>query len=54
MAKYAFEKVVCEKCGREYAVTKGSTKAFHCPGSRCHQLVGGKPEVRPAASGRTE
>ena len=39
MARKAFEKVVCPKCGRSYAVLKGYNKAFHCPGSNCHEMV---------------
>jgi len=46
MAKYSFEKVVCPKCRRVYAVNKGATKEFHCPGKRCHELVGGKQEAK--------
>jgi len=43
MKKYAFEAVQCPKCGKEYAVPKGSTKAFHCPGRNCHEMVNAKP-----------
>jgi transposase-like protein len=39
MAKKQFEKVSCPKCGRSYAVLKGYNKAFHCPGSNCHEMV---------------
>jgi ribosomal protein S27E len=39
MARKTFEKVTCPKCGRAYAVIKGATKAFHCPGRNCHEMV---------------
>ena len=39
MKKYSYEKTVCPKCGKVYAILKGSTKAFHCPGSNCHEMV---------------
>jgi ribosomal protein S27E len=39
MARKSFEKVTCPKCGRVYAVIKGATKAFHCPGRNCHEMV---------------
>ena len=39
MKKYSFEKTVCPKCGKAYAILKGSTKAFHCRGSNCHEMV---------------
>jgi tRNA(Ile2) C34 agmatinyltransferase TiaS len=42
MKKYAFEKVVCPKCGKAYAVAKGSSAAFHCPGRNCHEMVNAK------------
>jgi hypothetical protein len=42
MKKYSFEKTVCPKCARTYAIPKGSTKAFHCPGGNCQS---------PAATG---
>jgi len=45
MAKKAFERVVCPKCGRSYAVLKGHSKAFHCPGSNCHEMVNAKGTV---------
>jgi ribosomal protein L37AE/L43A len=41
MARKQFEKVTCPKCARTYAILKGSTKAFHCPGSNCHEMVNG-------------
>lgn len=39
MPKKSFEKVTCPKCGRTYAVIKGATKALHCPGRNCHEMV---------------
>ena len=39
MARKQFERVTCPKCARTYAILKGSTKAFHCPGSNCHEMV---------------
>ena len=35
MKTYSFEKVSCSKCGNEYAVPKGTAKAFKCPSKRC-------------------
>ena len=37
--KYSFEKVQCPKCGKVYAIQKGATKGFHCPGRNCHEMV---------------
>jgi tRNA(Ile2) C34 agmatinyltransferase TiaS len=42
MKKYSLEKTVCPKCGKAYAIPKGSTKAFHCPGRNCHEMVNTK------------
>jgi len=39
MAKKSFTNVNCPKCGRKYAIPKGSTKEFHCPGKNCHAMV---------------
>jgi len=39
MAKKTFMNVNCPKCGRKYAIPKGSTKEFHCPGKNCHAMV---------------
>ena len=39
MTKRSFEKVTCPKCGRVYAIAKGFSKPFHCPGRNCHEMV---------------
>lgn len=39
MAKKTFVNVNCPKCGKKYAIPKGSTKEFHCPGKNCHAMV---------------
>ena len=48
MARKQFEKVTCPKCARTYAILKGSTKAFHCPGSNCHEMVNAKGKQQEA------
>ena len=42
MKKYSFEKVQCPKCGKVYAILKGSNHTFHCPGRNCHEMVNSK------------
>ena len=42
MKKYSYVNTVCPKCGKVYAIPKGSTKAFHCPGRNCHEMVNAK------------
>ena len=37
MATYSFENVKCEKCGRVYAVPKGTAKDFRCPRADCNE-----------------
>lgn len=46
--KYTFERVVCPKCGKAYAISKGSTASFHCPGKNCHEMVNAKASAKTA------
>jgi ssDNA-binding Zn-finger/Zn-ribbon topoisomerase 1 len=39
MKTYSFVRVICPKCGKAYAIAKGATKAFHCPGRNCREMV---------------
>lgn len=50
MKTYAFEKVVCPKCGKVYAIPKGATTAFHCPGKNCHEMVNAKSKQEVKAT----
>ena len=45
MATYSFENVKCEKCGRVYAVPKGTAKDFRCPDKRCRETANPKEAV---------
>jgi len=49
MTKQSYVKVECPKCGRVYAIPKGSTRTFPCPGKNCNATVNQQSTAKTTA-----